>query len=125
MVNIHKNKETHSYQSLTNLNISNSIDLDQESCYFGNQDSISAHPFELDQHQIPENHINMLASYPFPKIELENECDHESQLGNSISLLDSMLTPVSLPHFNPFPELTLDHVPIHRELNHQSFMINK
>ena len=60
------NEETHSYQPLTNLDISNSIDLDQESCYFENQDSISAHLFELDQHQNFENHVDILKIYPFP-----------------------------------------------------------
>ena len=59
------NEETLSYQPLTNSDISNSINMTQDSCYFGNQDSISAHPFQVDQHQILENHIDMLASYPF------------------------------------------------------------
>jgi len=76
---------------LTNPDISNSINLDQESCCFGNQDSISAHPFELDQHKIFENHVDILASYPFPEIELEHEYDPESQLDNSISLPDSIM----------------------------------
>ena len=102
MVNIHRSKETHSYQPLTNPDISNSIDLDQDSCCFGNQDSISAHQFELDQHQILENYIDMLAEYQFPEIEIEHECDLEAQIDNSIILLDSMLTLISLPNFNPF-----------------------
>ena len=49
LVNIHRNEETHFYQPSTNPDISYSIDLDQESCCFGNQASISAHPSELDQ----------------------------------------------------------------------------
>ena len=77
LVNIHRNEKTHSYQPLTNPDISNSIDLDKESYCFGNQDSISAQPFELDQHQNFENHVDILASYPFPKIELECEYDFE------------------------------------------------
>ena len=44
LVNIYRNEETLSFQSLTNSDISNSIDLTQDPCYFGNQDSISAHP---------------------------------------------------------------------------------
>ena len=75
LVNIHKNEETHSYQPLTNPYTSNSIDLDQDSCFFGNEDSISAHPFELDQHQNFENHVDILASYPFLEIKLEHEYD--------------------------------------------------
>ena len=67
---------------MTNLDISNSIDQDQDSCCFSNQDSISAHPFELDQYQNFENHVNILASYPFPEIKLEHEYDLEPQLGN-------------------------------------------
>ena len=57
-----------------------------------------------------------MASYPFPEIELEHECDLEHKIDNSISLLDSMLTPVSLPHFKSSPKSTLNHVPIHREI---------
>jgi len=116
LVNIYRNEETLSYQPITNSNISNSIDLTQNSCYFENQDSISAHPFEVDQHQILENHIDMLACYPFPEVELEHEYDPESQLGNSISLPDSIMTEVSLPDLRPFPESTLDPVPIHHEI---------
>ena len=66
-----------SHQPLTNSDIFNSIDLTQDSCYFGNQNSILAHLFELDQTQTFENPIDSLTSYPFSKIELENECDHE------------------------------------------------
>jgi len=85
---------------------------------FWNQDSISAHPFELDQHQNFENHVDMLASYPFHEIELDNECDPEPKLGNSIPLPDSIMTPMSLPNFNPFPESVLDPVPVHREIEY-------
>ena len=46
-----------------------------------------------------ENHIDILASYPFFEIELELESDHEPQVGNSISLFDSIMTPASLPDF--------------------------
>ena len=100
LVNIHKNEETHSYQLLTNPDISNFIDLTHESWCFKNQDSISLNPFELDQNQHFENHIDILARYPFSKIELEYKCDLEPQLGNSIPLLDSILTPISLSDFN-------------------------
>ena len=47
----------------------------KESYCFGNQDSISVHPFELDQHQNFENLVDILASYPFLEIELEHEYD--------------------------------------------------
>jgi len=57
----------------------------------------SAHPCELDQNLTFENPIDILTSYLFAEIELEHECDPEPQLGNSISLLDSILTPVTLP----------------------------
>ena len=102
---------------MTNSDISNSI----VSYYFGNQDSISAHLFELDQTQTFENHIDILASYPFPEIELEHEYDPKPQLGNSISLPDSKMTPISLLDFNPFPEPTLDHVTVHREIESPIF----
>jgi len=71
LVNIYKNEKTLSYQPLTNLDISNFANLAQESC-FKNQDSISSHPFKLDQTLRFENHINILVSYPFSEIELEH-----------------------------------------------------
>ena len=77
MVNIYRNKKTLSYQPLTNSYIPNSIDWTQESCYFENQDSISVHPFELDQTPNFENHIDILASYSFHEIEIEYESDPE------------------------------------------------
>ena len=58
----------------------------------------------------------MLASYRFSEIELEDEWDPETQLGNSIPLSDSIMTLIFLPDFNSFPESTLDPVPIHREI---------
>ena len=76
----------------------------------------TAHPFELAQTPNFKNHIDILASYPFPEIELENEYDPESQLGDSILLPDSIMTPVSLSNFNPFSESVLNPVPIHREI---------
>jgi len=63
---------------LTNPDISNSINLYQESCYFEYQDPISAHPFELDQNQNFEKHINILATYPFSEIKPEYEYDSEA-----------------------------------------------
>ena len=59
--------------------------------------SILAHPFELAQTPKFENKIDILTSYPFPEIELENEYDPEPQLSDSILLLDSIMTPVSSP----------------------------
>ena len=121
LVNIHRNKETRSYRPLTNPDISNSIDLDQESCCFGNQNSISAHPFELDQHQNFENLIDILVSYLFSEIELEHDYDPEPQLGNAISLSDSIMTPLSLPDFNPIPELVLNPMLVYREIESPIF----
>ena len=46
---INGSEKSLSCQTLTNPYIPNSIDWSQESCYFGNQDSISEHTFELDQ----------------------------------------------------------------------------
>jgi len=45
---INENEKSLSYQLSTNPYIPNSIDWIQESCYFGNQDSCSVHPLELD-----------------------------------------------------------------------------
>jgi len=74
-----KVKTLHSHP-LTIPDVSNHFVRAKESCYFGNQDSISAYPFELDQTSNFENPINILASYHFPEIELENEYDPEPQI---------------------------------------------
>ena len=60
---------------LTIPDVSNHFVRAKESSCFGKQDSISAYPFEPVQTLKFENHIDILASYPFPKIELENEYD--------------------------------------------------
>ena len=51
------------------------------------QDLILFHLFELAQNF--ENHLDILASYPFPEIELELESDLEPHISDSISLFDS------------------------------------
>ena len=85
---INENEENLSCQFLTHPYIPNSIDWTQESCYFENQDSISAHQFELEQTPSFESHIDILTSYPFSKIELEHEYDPELPLDDSILLPD-------------------------------------
>ena len=62
-----------------------------------------------------------MTSYPFPEIELENKYDPETQLSDSILLHDSIMTPMSSPDFNLFPESTLDPVPIHNEIESPTF----
>ena len=89
-----------------------------ESCSFENHNSISAQPPELVQTSKP---IDILASFPFPEIELENEYDLEPQLSDLILLPDSIMTQVSLPDFNLFPESTLDPAPIHNEIESPIF----
>ena len=77
-----------------------------------NPTSISSYQPELDQHHIPD----ILASYPFPEIELDLECDPEPHVSNSIALFDSIMTPISLPDFFSILESTLNLVPVHREM---------
>ena len=96
---INESEESLSCQPLTNPYIPNSTDWIQESCYFGNQDSISANPLKLDQTPRFENHIDTLTSYPFSEIEIEYESDPEPQVSDSISLFDSIMISVSLPDF--------------------------
>jgi len=88
LVNAYKNEKILSCQPLTNPDISNPIAPTQESYCFENKDSISSNSFELDQYQSFKSHMDILASYLFSEIELENECDPAPQLGNSIPLLD-------------------------------------
>ena len=92
----------HSHR-LTISDVTNHSVRAEESCCFGKQDSILAHPFELTQTPNFKNDIDSLASYPFPEIELENEYDPKPQLGDSILLPDSIMTLVSSPDFNLFP----------------------
>ena len=113
---INENEKNLSCQPLTNPYVPNSIDWTQESCYFRNHNSISARPFELNQTPCFENHIDILASYPFPEIEIEHENNPEPQVGNFISLFDSIITLVSLSDFFRVPKSTLNHVPVYREV---------
>ena len=98
MTNIYRNEEPLPYQYLTNPDISNPIDLAQESCCFENQDLIPSHNLELDQYST----FDRLASYHFNEIELEYECYLDHQLCDSIPIFEYMLTPVSLPDLNQF-----------------------
>ena len=72
---INESEESLSCQPLTNSYIPNSTDWTQESCYFRNQDLILEHTFELDQTPSYESRPDILASYPFSKIEIEPKCD--------------------------------------------------
>jgi len=74
---INESEQSLSCQPLTDPYIPNSTDWTQESCHFGNLASILSYQLELDQHHI----LDILASYPFPEIELELESDPDLQLG--------------------------------------------
>ena len=90
---------------MTILDTSSYIDGNQESWYLEdyNQDSISLQNFELDQYQP----IDKLASFHFNEIELEDECDTDSQYCDSVPLFESMLTSVSLPGLDLIPKSIL------------------
>ena len=60
-----------------------------ESCHFENPASISSYQPELNQHQP----LDSLANYPFPEIELEDECEPELQFSDSSLILESISTP--------------------------------
>ena len=55
-----------------------------------------------------------MASYPFPEIELEDECEPEIQVSNSSSILESISTPIVLPELSDVLEPVL--IPILPEL---------
>ena len=96
---INESEESLFCQPLIDPYISNSTDWTHESCHFGNLDSISEHTFELDHTPSYENCLDILTSYPFSEIDIEPECDPEPHISNSISLFDSIMTPISLPDF--------------------------
>ena len=77
---INESEENLSCQPLTDPYIPNSTDWTYESCHFGNPVSISSYKPELDQTLSYESRLDILASYPFPEIEIEPECDPEPLL---------------------------------------------
>ena len=95
-------------------NILDQVDRNQESFCLEDldQNSISSHQYELDQSQS----LDKLASLNFNEIELDYECEPDSQLCDSVSIFESMLTPVSLPNLDQFPEPTFVPVPIDHEI---------
>ena len=96
--------ESLSCRPLTDPYIPNFTDWTQESCHFRNLVSISSYQLELDQHQP----LDILASYPFSEIELELESGSEPHVGDSISLFDSIMTPISLPDFFLYSEVNIE-----------------
>ena len=104
-----RNKQTLPTQSLTIPDTSNHVDETQESWYLEDfdKDSISLQNLEHDQYQP----IDELASFHFNEIELDYECEPDSQLCDSVSIFESMLTPVFLPNLDQFSE-TFIPVPI-------------
>jgi len=83
-----------------------------------NQDSISPYNFELDQYQP----IDKLACFYFNEIELEDKYDTDFQCCDSISLFESMLTPVSLLDSDLILKPTLIPIPI--ELEHETLILD-
>ena len=107
---INESKESLSCQPLTIFYIPNPTDWTQKSCYFGNPPSISPYQPELNQHQP----LDSLANYPFPEIELEDECEPELQFSDSSPILESISTPVVLSKLSNVLEPVL--IPIIPEL---------
>jgi len=104
MIEARISKETLPTQSLTILDTSSHIDENQESWCLEDfdQDSISPESLELDQYQP----IDELVSFYFNEIELNYECEPNSQLCDSASAFESMLTPVFLLNLDQFSEPT-------------------
>ena len=57
-----------------------------------------------------------MASFNFNKIELDYECEPDPQLCDSVSIFESMFTPVFLPNLDQFPEPTFIPIPINLEI---------
>ena len=79
---------------------SSHIDGNQASWYLKDyeQDSTSPQNFELGQYQP----IDKLKSFHFNEIELEDECDTNSQCCDSVSHFEYMLTPYPYPIWTQF-----------------------
>jgi len=97
-------------QNTIDLSCPPNVHTTHESCHFGNLASISSYQPELHQHQP----LDSLASYPFPEIELEDECKLELQISDSSPILESISTPVVLPELSNVLGLVL--IPIIPEL---------
>jgi len=78
--------------------------MTQESGHFGNQASISSCQPKLDQNQI----LDILASYSFPEIELEDEYEPELHFDDSSPIFESISTPVVLPKLSNIFEPVLN-----------------
>ena len=63
-----------------------------------------------------------MISFHFNEIELEDECDTDSQCCDSVSLFESMLTLISLPDLDQILKPTLIPIPI--ELEHELPMLH-
>ena len=127
---INESEESLPCQPLTNPYILNSTDWTQESCYFRNQDSISAHPFKLDQTLSFESPIDILASYPFLKLKLNmkvilnlkfvilfhflTQLQYLYQI--FFSILESTLNPV-LVHHEIESQISYNHTPLMKKVS--------
>jgi len=100
-------------------NILEHLDRNQESFCLEDldQNSISSHQYELAQSQS----LDKLASFNFNEIELDYECEPDPQLCDSVSIFESMLTPVSLPNLDQFSEPTFIPIPIDHEIESPIF----
>ena len=102
LINIVKerNEETLPNIYSTIPKFSSHIDRNKESWYLEDfdQDSISLHKLELDQFQT----LDKLVSFSFNEIKLEYECDPDPQPCDSVSIFESMMTPISLPNLDQF-----------------------
>ena len=97
-------------QNMVDFQCPPNFHITQKSCHFGNQTSILSYQPELDQNQI----LDILTSYPFPEIELEDKCESELQFSDSSLILESISTPVVLPKLSNILEPVL--IPIISEL---------
>ena len=101
----YNSQNSHSHP-LTIPDVANHSVRAKESCCFENQDSILAHHIELTNNKFLRTTLTCWQVIPFLRV---------NQLGNSISLSDSIMTEVFLPDFRPFLKLVLDLVPVHHE----------
>ena len=97
-------------QNMNDFPYPSNVHMTHESCHFGNPASISSYQPELDQNQT----LDILASYLFSKLELEDECEPELHFSDSSLILKSISTPIVLPKLSNILEPVL--IPILPEL---------
>jgi len=105
--------------SSTDFNLFPKSTLDHVPIHHEIESPIFYNLIELDQFHTFESSIDKLASSHVYEIELNEKCELDSQICDSVQILESILTPVLLPDLSNILESVLILTPIILELEYQ------